>query len=167
MIFKSLYLFFQGIIFMDYILLIAGIFAVCFLLGSLLEFLTGLCWVNYWHDGNTAVVFIERTYGGRYFVPFRSESFSYTFEKNESGTWKYTKDNLNLKKRIICFLVILITIIAIYIYLDYRPFPSFWPIFKSILISFLISFTGMFTDPLEAYIVLRRDLRKKERGDLL
>ena len=148
----------------EYILIIIICFAVAYILVSVIECLTAFRWVNYWHDGKVACVFWEPI-AGRGYNLFEEKTLSYTFKKNEDGKWKYTKDNLQLKERIIAFGILFILMAWLCHVLEERQFPSIWPILQSIVISFFLSFTSMVTEPLEAYVMLHKDLRKNSRSD--
>ena len=142
----------------DYILIPLLILIVLCLLGCLWECLKEDHDIDYSSNGDLATVFFQRVYRHDPFVVL-----GYTFEKTSNGKWKYLMDYSEVKKRVIRFVLLLAGFVFLYIYFDYRPFPSVLPIFKCILLSAIFSFTTLITYPLEGYIILKRDLRKKEK----
>jgi hypothetical protein len=146
----------------DYILLFLVILLGCFLLASIWECLTCFYTIEYSGNDKCASVFMLRSYKTGHFQSV-VEKDEFSFEKTENGKWKYKKDIQEIKKRILRFIILFIILIILFILIDLRSCPSIWPFFKSIVISAFIAFTSLFTDPIEAYVILKKDLRKKER----
>ena len=142
----------------DYILIILAMLLLTFVLGNLWEFFTCHYKIDKWPDNNLVSVSIYRHNRHK-----ASEYVGFTFEKSENGKWKYVKDIPEIKKRIICFAILFCFLIFVYLIFEFGPFPRILPILKIILVSAAISFVTLISDPIEAYLILKRDFRKKAK----
>ena len=149
---------------MELIALLFGIFIVLFTLGCIWNIFFSSHWINYNAQGEEAIVWISHVYeSGFHHVEFTDVSF--IFKRSVDGKWKYIKEISEIKKRIIAFVISFICITALYTwflwYADAKR-PSFWAILIIFLLTAFFSFLTLITNPLVAYAILLRDLRKKQ-----
>lgn len=94
--------------------------------------------------------------------------FKYRFYMAEDDKWKYEPKFTNIKARLFLFAVGYVYNLLFYAYINSMNHNA-WPpritdmIFTAIL-WLLAAFGTLLTDPLEAYIILQIDLRRKESG---
>ena len=149
---------------MELIALLFGIFIVLFTLGCIWNIFFSSYWINYNAHGEEAIVWISHAYrSGFHHTEFTDVSF--IFKRSVDGKWKYIKEISEIKKRIIAFVISFIGITALYTwflwYADAK-WPSFWTILIIFLLTAFFSFLTLITNPLVAYVILLRDLRKKQ-----
>ena len=150
----------------EIVALMSGLFIVLFTLSCISEIFFSFHWVNYdCADVEKAIVWISRFCGSRFPRRYEDIDISFIFERSANGKWKYKKDSSEIKKRIITFVISFIVITALYTwflwYADAK-WPSFWTILIIFLLTAFFSFLTLITNPLVAYAILLRDLRKKQ-----
>ena len=150
----------------EIVALMLGLFIVLFTLSCISDIFFSFHWVNYDHvDVERAIVWISRSCGSRFPRRYEVIDISFIFERSANGKWKYVKDLSKIKKRIIIFVISFIGITALYTWFLWYA-DAKWPSFLSVLIILLLtaffSFLTLITDPLVAYAILIRDLRKKQ-----
>ena len=148
--------------YITYMLVIAMCFSpviLALLLAHIISFFSKAPFVQYSITGEYASVYIYWT------LSKETDHSIHDFSRKENGGWKYDSDFSDLRKRGILFVTCFIGSLLFFMFFWEEPLPDLLTILTGALFWGVLCFGTLFTDILEAYVILQLDLKKKMLGD--